>query len=104
MDLAFGGLHSEQVLANAVTTEKADLLFASLPYRILPSAQIPVFAQMAERDADFYAQLSEVGFDLDFGTDGSGLFLKYLRRGSGYYINVGASQLLIDGRVAVKSG
>jgi putative flavoprotein involved in K+ transport len=59
---------------------------------------------MAERDADFYSKLTAVGFDLDFGTDGSGLFLKYLRRGSGYYIDVGASQLLIDGRVAVKSG
>ncbi|MFO7689548.1 MAG: NAD(P)/FAD-dependent oxidoreductase [Cryobacterium sp.] len=104
MDLALGGLYSEQALANGVTTEKADLLFASLPYRILPAAQIPVYEQMAERDAEFYAQLEAVGFDLDFGADGSGLFLKYLRRGSGYYIDVGASQLLIDGRVAVKSG
>ena len=104
MDLALGGLYSEQALANGVTTEKADLLFASLPYRILPAAQIPVYEQMAERDADFYAKLAAVGFDLDFGTDGSGLFLKYLRRGSGYYIDVGASQLLIDGRVSVKSG
>lgn len=30
---------------------------------------------------------------------GSGLFLKYLRRGSSYYIDVGTSQLLIDGKV-----
>ena len=29
---------------------------------------------------------------LDFGDDGSGLFMKYLRRGSGYYIDVGASR------------
>jgi len=104
MDLALGDLYSERALANGVTTEKADLLFASLPYRILPAAQIPVYEEMARRDADFYAKLTDVGFDLDFGTDGSGLFLKYLRRGSGYYIDVGASQLLIDGRVKVKSG
>ncbi len=104
MDLALGDLYSERALANGVTTEKADLLFASLPYRILPTAQIPVYEEMARRDADFYAKLTAVGFDLDFGTDGSGLFLKYLRRGSGYYIDVGASQLLIDGRVKVKSG
>ncbi|MBG6215242.1 MAG: NAD(P)/FAD-dependent oxidoreductase [Cryobacterium sp.] len=104
LDLALGDLYSERALANGVTTEKADLLFASLPYRILPTAQIPVYEKMAERDAEFYAQLTAVGFDLDFGTDGSGLFLKYLRRGSGYYIDVGASQLLIDGRVKVKSG
>ena len=34
---------------------------------------------------------------LDCGDDESGLFMKYLRRGSGYYIDVGASQLIIDG-------
>ncbi|MDQ4047296.1 MAG: NAD(P)/FAD-dependent oxidoreductase [Actinomycetota bacterium] len=104
MDLALGGLYSEEALANGVTTEKADLLFASLPYRILPGAQVPVYRQMAERDAEFYSQLEAAGFDLDFGVDGSGLFVKYLRRGSGYYIDVGASQLIIDGRVKLKSG
>ena len=31
------------------------------------------------------------------------MFLKYLRRGSGYYINVGASELVIDGSVPVHS-
>jgi hypothetical protein len=35
MDLALGDLYSEKALANGVTTEKADLLFASLPLRIL---------------------------------------------------------------------
>ncbi|NSX35355.1 NAD(P)/FAD-dependent oxidoreductase [Pseudarthrobacter oxydans] len=104
MDLALGGLYSEKALANGVTTEKADLLFASLPMRILPETQVPVYQQMAERDADFYSQLEAAGFDLDFGVDGSGLFVKYLRRGSGYYIDVGASQLIIDGRVKLKSG
>ena len=29
---------------------------------------------------------------LDWGADDSGLFMKYLRRGSGYYIDVGASR------------
>jgi putative flavoprotein involved in K+ transport len=34
----------------------------------------------------------------------SGLFLKYLRRGSGYYIDVGASELISDGSIRLKSG
>ncbi|MFC8038868.1 NAD(P)-binding domain-containing protein [Paenarthrobacter sp. NPDC057355] len=104
MDLALGDLYSERALANGVTTEKADLLFASLPYRILPDAQVPVYQEIAKRDADFYSQLEAAGFELDFGVDGSGLFLKYLRRGSGYYIDVGASQLIIDGRVKLANG
>ncbi|AVM63664.1 FAD-dependent oxidoreductase [Dietzia sp. oral taxon 368] len=104
MSLALGPLYSEEALEAGVTTEKADMLFASWPYRLLPGAQIPVYEQMAEQDSEFYDKLRAVGFDLDFGEDGSGLFLKYLRRGSGYYIDVGASQLLIDGEVALERG
>ena len=40
---------------------------------------------------------------LDFGDDGSGLFMKYLRRGSGYYIDVGASDLVASGDIKLKS-
>jgi putative flavoprotein involved in K+ transport len=53
--------------------------------------QIPLYEQMAERDKDFYERLEAAGFDHDWGDDGSGLFMKYLRRGSGYYIDVGAA-------------
>ena len=41
---------------------------------------------------------------LDWGEDDTGLFMKYLRRGSGYYIDVGASQLVIDGKIKLKTG
>jgi putative flavoprotein involved in K+ transport len=40
----------------------------------------------------------------DFGDDNSGLSLKYLRRGSGYYIDVGASELICDGSIRLRSG
>lgn len=104
MELALGPLYSEQALANGVTTEKADLIFASVPYRIMHTFHIPVYEEMKRRNADFYARLEKAGFLLDFGEDGSGLFMKYLRRGSGYYIDVGASELVADGRVKLRSG
>ncbi|GIX53083.1 flavin-containing monooxygenase [Sphaerotilus sulfidivorans] len=103
MELALGGLYSEQALENGVGTEKADLLFASVPYRIMHTFHIPVYEEMKRRDADLYARLEKAGFLLDFGEDGSGLFMKYLRRGSGYYIDVGASELVADGRIRLKS-
>jgi putative flavoprotein involved in K+ transport len=59
---------------------------------------------MKKRDADLYARLEEAGFLLDFGSDGSGLFMKYLRRGSGYYIDVGASELVANGSIKLRSG
>ena len=65
--------------------------------------QIPVYAEMRKRDAGFYERLEKAGFMLDFGDDDSGLFMKYLRRGSGYYIDVGASELVADGSIKLKS-
>ena len=104
MDLALGALYSEEAVKNGIDVDTADLIFASLPYKALPALQVPVYQQMKERDADFYARLEKAGFMLDFGEDGSGLFMKYLRRGSGYYIDVGASELVADGRVELKAG
>ena len=104
MDLALGGLYSKAAVDSGVTTDMADLIFASLPYKILHTLQIPVYEEMAKRDAEMYKGLEKAGFLLDFGEDGSGLFVKYLRRGSGYYIDVGASQLIIDGKIKLKSG
>lgn len=104
MEVGLGGLYSEQALANGITTEKADLIFASLPYRIMHEFQIPAYAEMKRRDAAFYEGLEKAGFWLDWGDDDSGLFMKYLRRGSGYYIDIGASQLIIDGKIKLKRG
>ncbi|WP_367847641.1 NAD(P)/FAD-dependent oxidoreductase [Rhodoferax sp. WC2427] len=104
MELALGGLYSEEAIAKGVTTNQADLTFASVPYKIMHTFHIPVYDAMKQRDADFYARLERAGFLLDFGEDGSGLFMKYLRRGSGYYIDVGASELVADGRIKLKSG
>ncbi|KAB1656869.1 NAD(P)/FAD-dependent oxidoreductase [Pseudoclavibacter chungangensis] len=104
MEIGLGDLYSERALQNGVTTEKADLIFASLPYRIMHTFQIPLYERMAERDADFYARLERAGFEHDWGDDGSGLFLKYLRRGSGYYIDVGASELVANGDIKLAHG
>ncbi|MEQ3642815.1 MAG: NAD(P)/FAD-dependent oxidoreductase [Paracoccus sp. (in: a-proteobacteria)] len=104
MEIGLGALYSEEAVAGGMTTEKADLIFASLPYRIMHQWQIPLYDQIRERDADFYAGLEKAGFKLDFGDDDSGLFMKYLRRGSGYYIDVGASQLIIDGKIKLAHG
>ena len=104
MDIGLGDLYSERALEAGMTTEKADLVFASLPYRIMHEFQIPAYQQMAERDADFYRRMEAAGFELDWGDDGSGLFMKYLRRGSGYYIDVGAAELVADGQVKLAKG
>ena len=104
MELGLGDLYSERAVRGGMTTAKADLIFASLPYRILHDFQKPIYDKIREVDADFYRDLEQVGFQLDFGADESGLFMKYLRRGSGYYIDIGASQLVIDRKIKLVAG
>ena len=41
MELAFGELYSEAALKNGITTDKADLLFASLPFRLMADRAAP---------------------------------------------------------------
>ncbi len=65
-------------------TELADLLAASIPNRL-----------MGLRKADFL---------YDFGEDGGGFFTRGMQDPSGFYIDMGASELIIDGRIAVRSG
>jgi len=104
MDVVLGPLYSEQALANGVTHHMADLIFASIPYKVLPAIQKGGCDEIKKRDADYYKRIEASGFKLDFGADDTGLFMKYLRRGSGYYIDVGACELIANGSVKHKFG
>jgi len=74
-----------------------------VPFKELPETQKPLYGKIRERDAGLYEGLARAGFLHDFGEDGSGLHSIYLRRGAGYYIEVGASQMIIDGKIRLKS-
>ncbi|MEO1491141.1 MAG: NAD(P)/FAD-dependent oxidoreductase [Pseudomonadota bacterium] len=104
MELALGALYSEEAVANGITTDMADLIFASIPYKVLPAIQKPQADETKVRDKDLYDRLAKAGFDVDFGDDETGLFMKYLRRGSGYYIDVGASDLVANGDIKLAKG
>jgi putative flavoprotein involved in K+ transport len=103
MEVSMAPLYSQQAVDAGMSTDKADLLFASIPLRLLAEFQKRVVAEIARRDAEFYARLEKVGFMHDFGEDGSGLYLKYLRRASGYYVDVGASDLIASGKIKLRS-
>lgn len=80
------------------------MTIASIPYKLLPQWQKPIYDAMRVECADLYGRLEKAGFLLDFGADDSGVFMKFLRRGSGYYLDVGASELVADGRIRLRSG
>jgi putative flavoprotein involved in K+ transport len=103
MELAQGPLYSEEALANGVTTDIADLIVASFPHRVAPRRAAQVYEEIFRRDRDLYERLDKVGFLYSFGEDGSGIHAKYIRRGSGYYIDVGACELVANGDIKLKS-
>ncbi|MEM7303026.1 MAG: NAD(P)/FAD-dependent oxidoreductase [Pseudomonadota bacterium] len=99
-----GSLYSKEALEQGITTRKADLLSASIPMRMLEEIHRGLWIRIREREAEFYDQLQAAGFTIDFAEDGAGLGLKYRRTASGYYIDVGGSQLVIDGKIGIRSG
>ncbi len=103
-DIGWGKYFSEQALRNGYTTERADLAMASTPYKIVTEGSKAIWKIGAERDAAFYDRLRQAGFKLNFGEDGTGIGLLYLRRGAGYYIDVGGSELVANGEIKLKSG
>ena len=97
------GPYSEEAVESGISTEKADLLTASIPLRLLEGLQKQAVEKLAEHDAAFYGTLEKAGFLHDFGEDGTGAYMKALRRGGGYYIDVGASELLANGSIKLRS-
>ncbi len=104
MEFGHGGLYSEEAIAKGISTYQADLIRASLPYGLYPKYQIPLYERIKKKDHDLYRKLEQVGFLFDFGEDNSGQSCKYLRRGTGYYIDVGASELIAKGDIKLKTG
>ena len=96
--------YSERAVERGISVDKADTLTASMPFALVPAGQKALYDRIRERDRDFYRRLGETGFLLDFGPDETGLLMKAYRTGSGYYIDVGACDLIIDGKIRVKSG
>jgi putative flavoprotein involved in K+ transport len=103
MELAFE-IYSEQAVAKGIDVDTADMLNMATPFALQPPLQRALYDKIKARDAAFYDDLRRAGFLIDFGPDETGLMMKALRTGSGYYIDVGGSQLIIDGDIKVKSG
>ncbi|KAI1860801.1 uncharacterized protein JN550_011263 [Neoarthrinium moseri] len=99
-DIALKGLYSE----GSVPVDDADVLMWSLPSELAKRQQIQVCDLQNDNDRKTLEGLQSVGFRVDKGPNGAGLFYKYLQRGGGYYIDVGCSQLIIDGKIKIKQG
>ncbi len=87
-----------------ISTDTADLMGAITPYSQRHGAEVGFTNFLRSIDAEFYERLGKSGFQLSHGEDGTGFFMAYFRRAAGYYIDVGASELIMNGEIALRSG
>ncbi|MGH8260880.1 MAG: FAD-dependent oxidoreductase, partial [Steroidobacteraceae bacterium] len=81
-----------------------DLMGATQPFRPRLAAEKRFTDHLRQIDAGFYRRLEESGFQLWHGEDETGFFMAYYRRAAGYYIDVGGSDLIASGEIAVRRG
>jgi len=85
-------------------TAYADLLAAGTPWPLVLEMAKEGVRETARKDADLLAALDAVGFKRNDGPDGTGLMGYALAYGGGYYIDVGASRLIADGKIKLAQG
>jgi len=78
-----------------------DLITVSVPLPLQRRTHQLLTEDAKTRDKPLLDRLEAAGFRLDFGEDGTGWQFKYLTRGGGYYFNVGCSDLIADGAIAL---
>lgn len=87
---------------NEGTLDDNDLIATSMPLQVARRSHALTCQKSKELDQELLDGLARAGFKLDFGEDNTGWQFKYLTRGGGYYFNVGCSDLIVKGDVALK--
>ncbi len=87
------------IYSEGIPFEDCDLLATSFPYPVLQRSYQLSTARGREVDKALLDALAARGFRLHFGEDETGFQMMYLRRGGGYYFNVGCSDLIISGEI-----
>jgi hypothetical protein len=87
------------IYSEGIPFDDCDLLATSMPYPVLQRSYQVSTAKGVEVDKALLDALAERGFRIWEGEDDTGFQMMYLRRGGGYYFNVGCSELIVAGKV-----
>ncbi len=92
---------NEAVWNEPGSLEDADLVVASAPPPLVLRNYRAVVKRMMELDREMVEGLKRIGFKHDIGEDETGHQMKYMRRGGGYNLDAGSSELLIKGEIGL---
>lgn len=81
--------------------EECDLIGAAATPPMIVDAYQRAVKRMVELDKDMIDGLEGIGFKFDIGEDGTGHQMKYRRRGGGYNLDAGSSELMIRGEIGL---
>jgi len=81
--------------------EDSDIIAAANTYPVLIKTYQGNVKKMVELDKELHAGLTARGFKHDQGEDNTGHQMRLRRRGGGYYLNVGCSELIIEGAIGL---
>ena len=92
-------LYDKTYLGDGPPIASRDILNSGVPLPVMKLAHKLITDEVKRLDAPLLGRLEAAGFRLEFGEDGTGWPLKFRTRGGGYYFNVGASELIADGKI-----
>lgn len=92
---------NEAIFDEGPPLEDCDLVVASAPPALVVEAYKQVTQRMLELDKAMIAGLKGIGFKFDVGEDETGHQMKYFRRGGGYNLDAGSSDLMIKGEISL---
>lgn len=87
------------IYGEGLPTDVTDRLLISSPYAAQVLGYQALTRWLQVQNKDLLEGLARIGMKTDDGHDDTGFQMKYMRRGGGYYLNVGCSELLIEGKV-----
>ena len=81
--------------------EDCDILASAITPPLLIQGYQAAVKRMTELDKDMIDGLKGIGFKFDVGEDGTGHQMKYRRKGGGYNLDAGSSELMIKGEIGL---
>ncbi|OHF03837.1 flavin-containing monooxygenase [Colletotrichum orchidophilum] len=85
-----------------LSTEEADIVGNAIPLGLIRRMSIALTQAMAKNDKVVHDGLKRAGLEIKEGHDGYGLADYQLIKGGQYYIDQGANQMIIDGKIQIQ--